>query len=109
MTYSTELEELIDLHMSSNKELEKKKLPEGVSYMLNGNMCFGVYDNYLVLRTTQDNAEKLTRKPGFSEFQVNGKSRKGWLMVAPIIYRNPKLLRKLLSEGLRCTSALPSK
>ena len=100
-SYSIELEELIDLHTSSEKELVKEQVFEGVSYMLNGKMCFGVYNDYLVLRYPQHKADSLIGKPGISAFEINGKPLKGWLQIAPIIYRNPRLLRKFLARGLK--------
>lgn len=109
MAYNTELEQLIELHTASNKQLEKKELPYSTGYLLDGKMCFGVYENYLVVRTTENNFRLLTEKKGFSAFKVNGITKKGWLQAAPIIYRNPKLLRKLLEEGIRCTQALVNK
>jgi len=109
MAYNTELEQMIEKIHADRNGLEMKKMFGGIGYLLHGNICFGIYKDYLVLRTTPEKAAKHLEKEGFLPFDITGTAMKGWVMIEPIIYRKPETLRKLLDEGIRFASTLPKK
>ena len=109
MGYSSELENLIDHALIDDIDLNKKKMFGGVSYFLNGNLCFGIYENFLVLRTGKEHAADLLENEGFRPFDITGTAMTGWVMADSQVYRNPDRLRRLLDEGKRYASSLPSK
>jgi hypothetical protein len=60
MPYSTTLEDKIEDITLSRDDLEKKKMFGGICYLINGNMFFGVWKDYLIVRMGPDlAAEKL--------------------------------------------------
>ena len=50
MAYSTLLEEKIDAASGLWQNVEKKKMFGGVCYLLKGNMAFGIYKDFLIVR-----------------------------------------------------------
>lgn len=50
MPYSEKLEQRIDAAVSTWQELEKKKMFGGTCYLTAGNMCFGIYKDFLIVR-----------------------------------------------------------
>ncbi|MDX1619311.1 MAG: TfoX/Sxy family protein [Balneolaceae bacterium] len=109
MAYSTKLEERIDRRLNEQADLEKKKMFGGVGYLLGGNICFGIYKDDLILRTTPDNAEGYLKHNGFKPFDITGKAMSGWVMVEPAVHQIEEELQRLLQEGIGFASALPRK
>lgn len=109
MAYSTELEDLIDHTLIDDEELVKKKMFGGVSYFLNGNMCFGIHEESLIFRTTEENGSVLLKKEGFSPFDITGSKMTGWILVEPGICQHQAVLEHLLRESIRYAAALPKK
>lgn len=109
MSYSKELEDLIDHHFIANEELVKNKQMGGVGYLLNGNMCFGIYEDLLILRVGNVLARSLSQKPGIEPFKQNGDEQGGFIAVKPGIYSHQKILHRFLDKGLECTAMLPAK
>ena len=49
--------------------------------MLDGAMCFGIYKEYLIVRTTREKATELTKSDHAVPFDITGRPMKGWVMV----------------------------
>jgi TfoX/Sxy family transcriptional regulator of competence genes len=58
MPYNEVIEEKIERIFGRWKNMEKKKMFGGICYLINGNMGFGTYQDYLIVRTGMDVAEK---------------------------------------------------
>ena len=54
MAYSQEIEKTIDILIRSWPELEKKRMFGGICYLLHGNICFGIYREYLIVRVRKN-------------------------------------------------------
>ncbi|MBI2850837.1 MAG: TfoX/Sxy family protein [Chloroflexi bacterium] len=109
MPYNLDLEDRIDRLASRFGELTKKKMFGGVGYMLGGNMCFGIHKDYLVLRTSPEQAEKLLKKEYFEPFDITGRPMKGWLMVSPDAAETDEQLLDLLKLGADYARTLPKR
>lgn len=107
--YNQKLEDLLDHHLIANEELVKKKQLGGVGYLLNGNMCLGIYDDYLVVRTGKQLADSLIRQPGIERFEAGNEDLEEFIMVVPGIYKHSKAMSKFIEKGLEYTSKLPPK
>jgi len=59
MPYSEDLEKKIDRAAVSWQDLEKKKMFGGICYLTGGNMCFGIYQDYLIVRLGAGAGERL--------------------------------------------------
>ena len=51
MAYNKTIEQQIDTLIRSWPNIEKKKMFGGVCYLTRGNMCFGIWQKYLTVRT----------------------------------------------------------
>lgn len=108
-SYNTRLEDLIDHHQISNEKITKKKQMGGVGYLLNGNMCFGVYEESLVVRMNPAIAKSLLNKTGIDEFDTSRGENGFFVSIIPEIYENSKALDKFLNHALEFTATLPPK
>lgn len=109
MSYSKNLEDLIDHFLISNEKVEKKKQMGGVGYLINGNMCFGIYEDLLVLRVGNVLARTLVQKSGIDPFPDSGDEIGGFVSIKPGIYEHDHILHKFLDKGIESTSQLPPK
>lgn len=109
MSDKIELEDLIDHQLIDNEELVKRIIPAGIGYLINGNMCFGIFGKYLVLRVPLEESEKLQPEEGFHPFIEKDPSMKNWIMAEPKIYQDRLQLARLLDQSIAYTSTLPEK
>ena len=108
MSYNELLEEKIEKKVSLSK-LQKKKMFGGLAYLVNGNMCFGVYKDELIIRCDPEKAKELLRNSHIRPFDITGKPMMGWLMVNAKEWENTAHLKKLLEIGLDFARGLPAK
>jgi hypothetical protein len=109
MPYSTTLEDKIEDITLSWDGLEKKKMFGGICYLINGNMSFGVWKDYLIVRMGPDlAAEKLNNKY-VREFDITGKPMKGWVMVEKGSWNKRDELTGWLDIGKSFALSLPKK
>ena len=109
MPYNLDLEYRIDLLSDRFGDITKKKMFGGVGYLMNGNMCFGIHKEYLIIRTSIEKAEDLFRSEYVKPFDITGKPMKGWLMVSPDYVETEDQLLEMLRLGLRFVETLPKK
>lgn len=109
MSYNSKLEDRIDHFFIDNELLEKKKQMGGVGWLINGNMCFGIFEDLLVLRFEESIARSLVSKKGVSLFEQDDKDLNGFISLQPVIYNNNKAFRKFLTHSFDYTATLPAK
>jgi TfoX/Sxy family transcriptional regulator of competence genes len=109
MAYNIDLEDRIDRLTDRLGEIAKKKMFGGVGYLINGNMCFGIYKESLVLRTSPEKAEELMRSEYFTPFDITGKPMKGWVLVSPDVLETEDQLLDILRLGVSFAGTLPKK
>jgi len=111
MAYDTRLEERIDQLVSEwDTPLTKKKMFGGLGYMAYGNMCFGIHKDELIVRTSEEKAAELLKRPGIHEFSM-GHSRKSktWIMASKELIADKNELGDLLTISSEYVSTLPPK
>ena len=109
MPYSKLIEEKIETIVGGWKKIEKKKMFGGICYLLNGNMCFGIYKEYLIVRTGTEVAEKKLKERDVKPFDITGKALKGWVMVGEQGWRMQEELKNWLNLGKEFALTLPKK
>lgn len=109
MSYNTKLEDRIDHFFIDNESLEKKNQMGGVGWLINGNMCFGIFEDLLVVRLEEDIARSLISKPGVALFEQDEDGLEGFISLEKSIYSNNKAFRKFLTYSYDFTSGLPPK
>ena len=83
MAYDKSLELRIKTLITGWPDVEKKRMFGGVCYLLHGNICCGIWQDLLIVRTTPEQAGLLLQGEQVRPFDVTGRPMKGWLMVAP--------------------------
>lgn len=70
----------------------EKNMFGGIGFMMNGNMCCGIWHDLLVIRVGVDQATAALKKPHVRPMDITGKPMKGWLFVEPKGYAKDQLL-----------------
>jgi TfoX/Sxy family transcriptional regulator of competence genes len=109
MPYNLDLEKRLDRFSVQLGNFDKKKMFGGVGYMMNGNMAFGIHQQYLVVRTSPEQAEKLLKKDTVKLFNITGRTMKGWVMVSAGEIANDRQLLDMLNAAIEHAKTLPAK
>jgi hypothetical protein len=72
-------------------------------------MCFGIYRDSLVLRTTPEKANELLSSEYVSPFDITGRPMKGWVLVSMDMLETDDGLLHMLNLGKSFAEALPVK
>src|SRR6516165_6335237 len=83
MAFSERLAQRICQGLARGKGIEEKKMFGGIGFLLNGNMLVGVWKDSLIVRLGPDEGEEALRELHVREFNITGRSMKGWVLVAP--------------------------
>lgn len=81
----------------------------GVGYLMKGNMCFGIHQESLLLRTSLQQSEALMESEYFTPFDITGKPMKGWVLVSPDVLETDDQLLDFLSLSIDFVKTLPDK
>jgi TfoX/Sxy family transcriptional regulator of competence genes len=107
--YNEKLEDLLDHHLIANEELEKRKEGGGVGYLINGNMCLGIYEDLLIARIGERLATSLVDRPGIRMYLPDKGLYDDFVMVEEKVYSHTKALRKFIDQSISYTGNLPAK
>jgi TfoX/Sxy family transcriptional regulator of competence genes len=109
MPYNKLIEEKIEKIVRRWKKIKKKKMFGGICYLMNGNMCFGIYKEYLIVRTGIEVADKKLKEKNVKPFDITGKALKGWVMVGEQGWRKQEDIENWLNLGKEYALSLPKK
>ena len=109
MAYDEKLFKRVDEIAKGKRNFFKIKMFGGVGYLLKGNMCFGLYQNYLILRLGETAAKKALKKKHVKEFDITGRPMKGWVMVADKGPKTKESLNQWLNLALKFVAKIPPK
>jgi TfoX/Sxy family transcriptional regulator of competence genes len=109
MSYNTTLEDRIEDLVRGWDGLERKKMFGGVCYLVNGNMAFGIWKDFLIVRMAPSLAEEKRHQPHVGEFDLTGKPMKGWVMVEKGSWDDTVALDGWLRIGKAFALTLPVK
>jgi TfoX/Sxy family transcriptional regulator of competence genes len=107
--YNTKLETTIDSAVKRWKSVDKKKMFGGVCYLISGNMCVGIWKDFLIVRMDKDLAEKSLQGRNVKPFDITGKPMAGWIMVEEAGWKNAAGLAKWMGIGKEFALSLPEK
>src|SRR5579859_3048422 len=83
MAYDESLANRIRQLFARKKGVVEKKMFGGVGFLLDGNMCVGVWKDSLIARIGPERYEKALQQAFVGEFNITGRAMKGWVLVAP--------------------------
>ena len=109
MPYNNLIEEKIEKIVGRWKKMEKKKMFGGICYLINGNMCFGIYREYLIVRAGTEVADIKLKEKNVKPFDITGKALKGWVMVGEQRWGKQEDLENWLNLGKEYALTLPKK
>ncbi len=109
MPYSKLIEQKIEKIIGRWKKIEKKKMFGGICYLINGNMCFGIYKEYLIVRTGIEVAEEKLKEQKVKPFDITGRVMKGWVMVGEQEWKKQEGLKSWLNLGRKYALTLSQK
>ena len=87
----------------------EKKMFGGVGFLLYGNMCVGVWQEFLIVRCGKDEYEAALAKPNARPFDITGKPMSGWVMVEPEGIARDEDLAAWVDLAIDYVKTLPAK
>lgn len=109
MPYNEEISARIYRLLRHREGLTGKKMFGGFAYLLHGNLCCGVRDDYLILRVGPDAYQQFLQSPHTHEFAPTGRVMRGWVVVEHGGFEGEDELRRLISQAVDFTLSLPPK
>ncbi len=109
MPFDDTLARRIRPHLSDDVGCTEKKMFGGIGFLLHGNMCAAVWREYLILRLGPEQGTAALRLPWVQEFNVTGKSMKGWVMIPDTALTDDGELRQWLDQAVQFVQTLPAK
>jgi len=91
------------------KGFAQKKMFGGVGYLLSGNMCVGVWKEFLIARIGVEMYEGALAEPHVRVFDITGRAMKGWVMVEPAGVADGEALKSWVRRAANFTTSLPAK
>ena len=95
--------------MSRRKRCAEKKMCGGVGFLLDSNMCCGVWKEFLILRVGPSAYEEALKQPNVVEFDITGRAMTGWVMVEPAGIKDDVELKSWLQQAVQFARSLPPK
>jgi TfoX/Sxy family transcriptional regulator of competence genes len=108
LVYNEQLQHKIQ-SWAKRKGLTEKKMFGGVAFMLNGNMCFGVVKDDLMVRVGPERHEKALSLPNARPMDFAHRPMKGFVFVDSKGWSKDATLKKWLEMGLEYAASLPKK
>ncbi len=109
MAYDKRLAERLSAMIRRKNGFHEQKMFGGVGFLLHGNMCFGVYKHYLILRLGEEQAQKAFKKKYVRPFDITGYAMKGWVMVADAGTKSDGSLEQWVGRAIDFVGELPRK
>ncbi len=102
MASQSKLAERLARIVAGRSGFAQRKMFGGIGWMLNGNMCVGIYKDWLILRVGMDAQEALLREP-------HVKPMRGWAMVSQDGIAKSETLTRFVRIAERFVRTLPPK
>jgi TfoX/Sxy family transcriptional regulator of competence genes len=109
MAYSESLALRVRQILGRRRNVAEKKMFGGVGFLLNGNMCVGIWKNSLISRIDPESYEDALKEENVREFDITGRPMKGWLLVEPDGIESDDQLSRWIEKSLDFVRTLPKK
>lgn len=87
----------------------EKKMFGGVGHLRQGNMCVGVWKEFLIVRVGLDAYEDALDEPFTKLFDITGRPMRGWVMVHRTGVADDDDLREWIERAIKFVKTLPAK
>ena len=78
MPYDETLADRVRTCLARRKNFESKKMFGGIGFLMSGNMCVGVWKEFLILRLGIDAAQQVLTERFVRPFDITGRAMRGW-------------------------------
>ena len=109
MAFDEKLAARIRKSLARRKGITEKKMFGGIGFLLNGNMCVGVWRDFLILRLGEEKMKAALTQPGVRPFDITGRPMTGWVMIEAGDVEDSGKLSSWVDDCLAFASSLPKK
>ena len=109
MAFDENLATRIRATLARRKGITEKKMFGGIGFLLNGNMCVGVWKESLIARLGPEGGDAALREPHVRPFDITGKPMAGWVLVEPAGVAADSQVRDWVQRCIVFTNELPAK
>ena len=109
MPFDAQLAERVSAAVKRRKGYEAKKMFGGMGYLLNGNMCVGIYKEFLILRLGPEATDKALQRPHTKVMDITGKAMNGWIMIKPEGCATEAQVKEWIELAQEFVKTLPAK
>ena len=109
MPYDEVIADRVRRLMRNRRGQLEKKMFGGVGFLLRGNMCCGVWKEFLILRVGREQYAECLAKPFTQEFDITGRPMQGWVMVEPGGFKTDTDLQDWIALAVDICRTLPAK
>ena len=109
MAFNEALAQRIRRAVGRKKGFTEKKMFGGIGFLLNGNMCVGVWKDSLIARIGEDQAGEAVLEQNVRPMDITGRPMKGWIMVDPDGLETDEQLGEWIDRALEFVETLPAK
>ena len=109
MAFSEALAARIRQGLARRKGIEEKKMFGGIGFLLNGNICVGVWKESLIVRLGPEEYEDALKESFVKEFDITGRAMKGWVLVEPEGIEADDQLNAWIQKAVKFVMKLPMK
>lgn len=99
----------VEQHFSHLAGLQPKKMFGGIGYLLNGNMCFGILNDQLMIRVGSEKAQEIIAPPRVLPMTLTGRTMKAWATITPEGMEDDDDLQKFCQYAVDFVQTLPKK
>ena len=109
MPYNEDIAERVRQFLRLHRGFSEKKMFGGVGFLLHGNMCVGVWREFLILRLGREQADDALREPFVKPFDITGRAMSGWVMVEEPGIEDDAALAEWVGQAVSFVQTLPAK
>jgi hypothetical protein len=109
MSYNEALAVKVRKLLGRRPNLTERKMFGGVGFLLDGNICCGVWKEFLILRLGDAAARQVLAEEHARPFDITGRPMRGWAMIEPAGWNDAVRLRRWVDWATVFTSTLPAK
>jgi len=109
MAYDKTLADRIRALLPIEGDFSERTMFGGVGFLLNGNMCVGVWKEELILRLSPEQSDEALLDPTVRPFDITGRPMTGWVLVGPDGTESDEALRAWIDRSVEYVSLLPAK
>ena len=109
MPFDQTLAERVRSVLSRRKAVTEKKMFGGVGFLWHGNMCVGVWKEFLIVRCGSDAYTAALHQAHVKKFDITGRAMTGWVMVHPGGLETDDDLATWIQQAVKFVKTLPAK